>query len=261
MKKTTVIRSIIIIAAIALVAGAIIFAVVKKGGGSSGESNPTDFVLPISTPPAIPHLSVSENSLAYGNKIVIGSYEQNGNTEDGKEPIEWTVANAFNSGGKRKALLVSNECLFVAPYNDVRVSTSWADSTLRDYLNEEFLNEAFTKEEKEYLFKANISNLPVTSYGDVDAGKMTEDFVFIPDYSNYLEFGNFVSGKASYTEAAKAEAEKHENIVENSWWVRNPGVAADRAVVMVNDAEMVLESGEYVDLVCGVRVAVWVIVG
>lgn len=76
--------------------------------------------------------------------IVFGSYEQDGDTSNGPEPIEWILLE--ETGGRR--LLISRYVLDYMPYNSDRSSAAWSDSDLRNWLNEDFYNQAFNEEEK-----------------------------------------------------------------------------------------------------------------
>ena len=83
-----------------------------------------------------------------GTVFTFGSYEQDGNSANGAEPIEWVVYE--NDGEKLHAVSVNS--LFQASFGR---SGSWAKSTLRGELNGWFLETAFTEEERQCLTGAN----------------------------------------------------------------------------------------------------------
>ena len=91
------------------------------------------------------------SSYAIGDIIVFGSYEQDGNLSNGKEPIEWIVFNIekdhSNGTVGYKYHLVSKEALDAKPYNTTAESVTWATSSLRKWLNNEFLSNAFSATE------------------------------------------------------------------------------------------------------------------
>lgn len=260
MKKTLVFRYILLM----LLILSLSVGFIGCDFGDADDAVATEFVFVPATEPPIPHLSVSKTSLVYGNRISFGSYEQNGDESDGKEDILWTVAYAVTSGDTRKAFLISDKCLLIAQYNETREEVTWETSSLRAYLNEEFIADAFSEEEQGYIYPTNIYNLPNTSYGDVDAGEMTLDSVYIPDYSEYADFGLYVSDTSELTAYAKSMASELSDecvYVDNAWWMRNPGSDNLHALNMLNDMQSVFDSGEYVDSYCGVRLAMWVEVG
>ena len=78
--------------------------------------------------------------------IVFGRYEQDNDLGNGPEPIEWIVLDTQDG----KALLLSKYGLDAVPYNDDNNSAgTWETCTLRTWLNDTFLNAAFTQEEVE----------------------------------------------------------------------------------------------------------------
>ncbi len=89
-----------------------------------------------------------------GNEVIFGTYEQDDNLENGAEPIEWIV---LKRDGEN-ALLLSKYALDAKPFNDQDEPISWEKCTLRKWLNEDFLNTAFTEEEKEVVQLRNVDN-------------------------------------------------------------------------------------------------------
>ncbi len=87
------------------------------------------------------------------NYIQFGSYPQ---AKDGvdKTPIEWLVLVHDNN----RALLISRYGLDSQPYNTEITETTWEKCTLRKWLNETFLNAAFSKEEQAKILLSNIDN-------------------------------------------------------------------------------------------------------
>ena len=73
---------------------------------------------------------------------------------------------------------MSDKLLDCVPYNRVSEAVSWQDSYLRQFLNDEFYNHAFSNEEKETIIEKQIENNPNRSYG-TDCGNTTADRVFV----------------------------------------------------------------------------------
>ena len=102
-----------------------------------------------------------EGGSAYkkGDIIVFGSYEQDGNTANGKEPIEWEV---LDTEGDR-VFVVSKYILDLKLYDDgnsdaVEHPGTWEASTLRKWLNHDFYEEAFTAPEQEQIIETLVIN-------------------------------------------------------------------------------------------------------
>ena len=87
-------------------------------------------------------------ALKPGDIIEFGSYEQDNITDNGTEPIEWQVLDVEGDA----AFLVSVHSLdgkrFIELYRPI---ISWADSDIRAWLNSDFIETAFTEEEKASL--------------------------------------------------------------------------------------------------------------
>lgn len=85
-----------------------------------------------------------------GEYITFGSYEQDGNIENGKEPIEWIVIkDAYGTG----LYLVSRYVLDNKRLNSSEIS-SWRNSDLRKWLNNSFYSTAFTPIEQEMIVES-----------------------------------------------------------------------------------------------------------
>lgn len=111
---------------------------------------------------------------AVGSIITFGSYEQDNNLTNGKEPIEWYVLD--KSGGQM--LLLSVKVLNNRTYGVYGGGgVTWETSTLRNWLNNDFYNEAFSVNEKMLIADSYVVNADNPQYG-TSAGNDTIDKVF-----------------------------------------------------------------------------------
>ena len=79
-----------------------------------------------------------------GDKVEFGSYEQDGDTSNGKEPIEWRVLAVEGN----RALVVSEKGLDAHCFNsDEGKGNEWESSDLKAWLEEDFSSEAFSDDE------------------------------------------------------------------------------------------------------------------
>ena len=102
-----------------------------------------------------------------------GAYDQDGNVDNGAEPIDWIV---IADAGDR-LLLLSDKVLDKKEFYDKYEDTSWDTSTIRKWLNEDFFNSAFNDEEKTFIL--DYTTVP----GDVSAGTAdVTDKVFLLSY-------------------------------------------------------------------------------
>ncbi len=73
---------------------------------------------------------------------------------------------------KRKKLLLSKEAIDVLPYHETGDKVSWKNSSIRKWINNEFISKTFSPEEKDVIQKVSISDEVYSDYS-------TEDYVFL----------------------------------------------------------------------------------
>lgn len=129
-----------------------------------------------------------------GNTVTFGTY-------NGK-PISWRVCDANG----RMRMLIAEDVVLEKPYNDLRVDVYWQTTTLRKWLNREFIQEAFTKEERMQLIATRRSNEPNEQFS-TNAGLPTMDKVFV----------------LSKRELDQYLPEKADRARGTWWWLRTPG--------------------------------------
>ncbi len=120
--------------------------------------------------------SKKESTPIVGDTVIFGHYEQDGLAENGLEPIEWLVLSVEDG----RMLLLARCCLDVKKYQDSELDEpiSWKNSTIRSWLNSEFLNQSFSKSDVEAIVSTSIA--PDTS--SVEEGLKadgTNDKVFL----------------------------------------------------------------------------------
>ncbi|MCR4785013.1 MAG: serine/threonine protein kinase [bacterium] len=99
--------------------------------------------------------------LKVGDCFHFGRYPQWVNGE--VESITWRVLKHDSDG----LLVISEKVLDVKPYNEELVDTTWDNCTLRHWLNRDFFEQAFNKQERSFIVKTN-------NLGD-NAGPSTDD--------------------------------------------------------------------------------------
>ena len=84
-----------------------------------------------------------------GDRVFFGEYEQDNNYYNGKEKIEWIVIGRDGNNLK----LLSRYALDRQPFNTDWVDITWERCTLREWLNETFLNTAFSYGEQRSILR------------------------------------------------------------------------------------------------------------
>ncbi len=116
-----------------------------------------------------------------GSIVEFGSYEQDNDQKNGKEPVEWVILDVQDN----KALLLSRYGLDAQPFNTVNADITWDKGSLRTWLNEDFFNSAFDDQERACILESVIDNGPLqgTQNGHEDlsvkGGISTKEKVFL----------------------------------------------------------------------------------
>ncbi len=158
-----------------------------------------------------------------GDTLELGTYEQDGNTANGTEAIVWQVLDIQDE----RALVISTVCLDVQPYHEESTYVTWENCSLREWLNGEFFDNAFSDKEKAqipYVTVESEDNPQHNTYG----GNNTVDRVFLLSFSEAQDY--FVNAEALRCGASAYAAEKlasagyvtDEGWVK-SWTFRSPG--------------------------------------
>lgn len=90
-----------------------------------------------------------------GEVIKFGNYEQDGDPDNGREPIEWIVLDVDEEGD---LLIITRYGLDAVEYNETKEAVDWEDSTIRDWLNEDFCYYAFDNDELSHIYRVHSSD-------------------------------------------------------------------------------------------------------
>ena len=99
---------------------------------------------------------VCSESYTVGNVISMGTFEQDGNGSNGKEPISWYIIAAEDDG----IFLLSVKSLVRMRWDDD--SNDWATSEIRAWLNGEFYDGSFSTDEKAMIHETELSDVGTT---------------------------------------------------------------------------------------------------
>ncbi len=231
-KKKTPIIAIAAILAVCILAG------VLFGTGALGKKNTI----------------ISGDCKTVGSIVTFGSYEQDNDTSNGKEPIEWIVLDVQHG----KSLIISKYALDCQCYNKMYADVTWETCSLRKWLNGTFLEEAFSKEEQE-----KIPTVTVTADKNpkcyTDPGKDTKDRVFllsIQETEKYFASSDELQCKPT-AYAISQECDVDQAVGTCWWWLRSIGELSKRAA-HVHHYFGIYYGGEDVDYGGAVRPALWI---
>ena len=194
-----------------------------------------------------------------GWPIFFGSYEQDNNVANGKESIEWMVLEKNNN----RILVISKKALDCQPYNNSYSSVTWETSSLRAWLNESFINTAFSSEELAMIPRRTVSADENPIY-KTSPGHSTMDQIFLLsclDATKYFSFnGDRQCQGTAYCYARGASKASNEYCC---WWLRSPGNYSFTAATINNDGyiDSFGSTLGVTDSTVAVRPALWIDLG
>lgn len=195
-----------------------------------------------------------------GDYVFYGSYEQDNNTANGNEDIEWLVlAKEDNS-----ILVTSKYALDCKQYNTNTEAVTWETCSLRAWLNGDFYNEAFNAEQQASIAETTVTADNNPNY-NTDPGNDTLDKIFLLSISEAEKYfatdedrkcvpTDYTIAQGAYTSSKYQVGDK----ATCSWWLRSPGRSVDSAVPVPGGGSVFYIGGYvYIDYIT-VRPAMWI---
>ncbi len=146
-----------------------------------------------------------------GSYVFFGSYEQDNDLSNGPEPIEWRILDVEDG----RMLLLSRYALDCQPFNENGNTNYWENSSLRNWLNDDFYTTAFSSDEQSIIQTTSIITVFVE----------TQDRVFIMSHSEASDYNlSYACQATDYCVAQGASTTLNE--AGNClclWWDRNRG--------------------------------------
>lgn len=117
---------------------------------------------------------LNNESLVHEKKYIeFGRYEQDGDSTNGMEAIEWEILDENDES----ILLISRYILDKQKFNDNRSGVTWENCSLRKWLNNDFYEQAFSDDEKKRILETKVLN-PDNIYNYEEGGNDTYDRIF-----------------------------------------------------------------------------------
>lgn len=187
---------------------------------------------------ALVYKKVKLNNCKKGDFIKFGKYR-------GKD-IEWQVIQINGN----KMLVVSKYCLEGRSYHTDAGSVSWETSTIRRYLNTNFINNCFSADELDEICVTNVENNDVASR-DITGGKDTKDRIFLLSVDEARKlFNSKEARKCAATEYAKKNT-------AGWWWLRSSGKYDNEAAYVSSDGTIMSNGYSMRSERGAVRPAMW----
>lgn len=196
--------------------------------------------------------------VAVGDLLTLGVYEQDNDPATAPEPIEWQVL-AVEEG---RALLISRYSLDSRQFNSEWTVSNWAECSLRAWLNEDFLQTAFTAGEQALILDTLVSTPANMSY-KTPGGPDVTDRLFILSVEEARQY--LKSGPARKAQATPWAVEQQiyvkqtgANTGNSPWWLRTIGQGSNTAVYVKEDGNILFKGIDVDYYSNGVRPAMWV---
>ena len=174
-------------------------------------------------------------------------------------PIEWQII-AYKDN---KALLFSKYILDNKVFNNESECNNWSDSSLRDWLNNDFYNKSFTDEEKKSIIRSEVSPDSNPYYYYTNQGKTTHDHIFLLSYKeldSYLMDNDIrkyqFPTSSSHPSFIDNSIDKHTMI--GKYWLRTMGVSYICATYVQDSGSIEPYGAPTYESAHGVRPAMWV---
>ncbi|MBQ3969384.1 MAG: hypothetical protein II685_02720, partial [Clostridia bacterium] len=161
--------------------------------------------------------NIQYNLKADGEFVEFGSYHIAVNNT--KMPLRWKILTIEED----KALIITFMGIDVLNFNDEQGSSTWENSYIRKWLNDDFYNEAFSASEKQLIVEANLMNYKNVDYRVENGGK-TKDNVFLLSIDEVQRF--FRSDEQRIVKPTAYAKSKGVFVAPNGncwWWLRSSG--------------------------------------
>lgn len=219
-----------------------------------------------------------------GSVVTFGTYPQTAEGND-RTPIEWIVLEYDETN--HKALLLSRYGLEVKRYDPEFTGdvVTWENCSLRNWLNSEFMNNAFIVKEQSAILITEVDNSSSQCYGKLKEldGNNTQDKIFLLSYAEAKKYfditylGKYnLKSRVSPTDYAinirKANIDSKSWTEDGkpaaAWWLRSPAQivwhGSSGKIISYNGASLVGSDGALTEKSVGhdwggnvVRPALW----
>lgn len=168
-----------------------------------------------------------------GDTVMFGSYEQDNNRLDGPEPIEWQVIARKDDS----CLLISRYALDCVRFNSNDGLATWDYSSVLNWLNHTFFDEAFSQSEKTLVRRTDVS-ADRNPFFPSDPGEETTERLFLLSIPEAYEYFNSENDRSceptAYTIAKGANVSDGKCV----WWLRTSGFDASVAARVLPDGRI-----------------------
>lgn len=187
-------------------------------------------------------------------KSPVSDAANDGAISSAPDSITWVVLKVDGD----KALLLSRDLLSARPWDATGKNLTWDHSSIRQWLNHDFLHAAFSPNEIDNIVPTTLDNSDQRRYG-TPAGQNTIDRVFllsVNEFDSLVKDTRYVT--ASPTSLAIQEGAYANEQGNSAWWLRSPGTNVDSPSYLSSAGELGTRAHHATEKVLGIRPALWI---
>lgn len=192
-------------------------------------------------------------NLHIGDVVTFGRYPQGANGE--VRPIEWRVLDVRED----KALLLKDKLLDCIRYNNEYEDVTWENCTQRKWMNNDFIQTAFSRDELSEITTAANDNRDNPEHG-TKGGNTTQDKIFALSIDEAKKYFDTDSGRSAETTvfAERKGAYINNNDGNSVWWLRSPGHTGSYAAYVYHYGSISIDGNSVCYNNVAVRPALWI---
>ena len=191
------------------------------------------------------------NEYPYNTTIMLGNYPQGPKGE--LQPIEWVIQHTRFD----EMLLLSSKALECKPYHSTRESITWEKSSIREWLNTDFFDLAFSEEEKTRIIQTDLLN--ESPAWTRSGGENTKDHVFLLSEDEVRFIQQVKKGQLNASETKFASSITKSRKKYCRWWLRDVDSDQTNARLFFDDGGFSPFNIEPVDSTSVlIRPAIWI---
>jgi len=180
-----------------------------------------------------------------GDHIVLGRYDLDANTANGDEEIEWRVLTVKD----REALLISKYVIEEINYNSIKEKITWEESSVRHWLNTNFLQRAFSDQERKAISMTTNVNDKDQGIPEKSTGSgASQEQVFLLSYREAIRYFDSDKDRIATT---------YSDAEIKPWWLRSISETKKGAAVVERDGHCTATRTVVYENIF-VRPAIWV---
>jgi len=158
-----------------------------------------------------------------------------------------------------KALLLTEKTVGLKPYNIKPKNITWETSSLRDYLNIDFMQSCFTNKQIASIIFTKVLNTRNTWCG-TSGGKDSYDYIFllnIDEANSYFSKGSQYQNNIVVANWFVSNSFDKKRAAQEPWWLRSPGGSKNYASYVTDSGSIDIIGHPVNSLDIGVRPALW----